>query len=150
MKNAHLSLLNNLKYILCGHVRTLVMLSIFFWTIYLYDLARNCIDKLQLFQWVLIVFLLCLTDKNQADVVEAFIYTSRFLDVLLNNDNPYIEQMVSQIYLTELQLNKTNSFDTEASFLDLDLPIPNGVVSSKSYDKWGDCTFEIVNFPFLE
>ena len=27
-------------------------------------------------------------------------------------DNPYFEQMVSQIYPTELQLNKANSFDT--------------------------------------
>ena len=40
-------------------------------------------------------------------------------DDLLNVDNPYFEQMVSQIYPTELQLNKTNSFDTEAPFWDL-------------------------------
>ena len=32
------------------------------------------------------------------------------LDYLLNIDNPYFEQMVSQIYLTELLLNKTDSF----------------------------------------
>ena len=37
--------------------------------------------------------------------------------------------MVGQIYLTELQLNKTNSFDTEDPFLDLDLSITNGIVS---------------------
>ena len=39
------------------------------------------------------------SDHNQVDVVEAFNYASRYLEVLLNN-NPYFEQMVSQIYLT--------------------------------------------------
>ena len=43
--------------------------------------------------------------------------------------------MVGQIYPTELQLNKANSFDTEASFLDLNLSITNGIVSSRIYDK---------------
>ena len=56
--------------------------------------------------------------------------TSRYLDVLLNIDNPCFEQMVSQIYPTELQLNKANSSDSEAPFLDLDLSITNGKVSS--------------------
>ena len=58
--------------------------------------------------------------------------------------------MVSQIYPTELQLNKANSSDTEASFSDLDLSITNGIVSTKIYDKKDDCNFEIVNFPFLD
>ena len=58
--------------------------------------------------------------------------------------------MVSQIYPTELQLNKANSSDTEAPFLDLNLSIANGIVSSKIYDKWDDFNFEIVNFPFLD
>ena len=64
-------------------------------------------------------------------------------------DNPYFEQMVGQIYPTELQLNKANSSDTEAPFLDLNLSITNGIASSKSYDKRDDSNFEIVNFPFL-
>ena len=72
-----------------------------------------------------------LIDNNQADVVEAFNSTSRYLDDLLNIDNPYFEQMVSQIYPTALQLNKANSSDTEAPFLKLDLSITNGIVSSK-------------------
>ena len=67
---------------------------------------------------------------------------------LLNIDHPYFEQMVSQIYPTELQLNKANSSDTEAPLLDLNLSITNGIVSSKIYDKRDDFNFEIVNFPF--
>ena len=43
--------------------------------------------------------------------------------------------MVGQMYHTELQLNKANSFDTEASFLDLNLSITNGIVSSKIYNE---------------
>ena len=58
--------------------------------------------------------------------------------------------MVCQIYPTELQLNKAISSDTEAPFLDLNLSITNGIVSSKIYDKWDDFNFEIVNFPFLD
>ena len=61
-------------------------------------------------------------------------------------DNPYFEQIVGQIYPTELQLNKTNSSDTEAPFLDLNLSLTNGIVSSKIYDKRDDFNFEIVNF----
>ena len=46
--------------------------------------------------------------------------------------------MVGQIYPTELQLNKANSSDTEAPFLDLDFSITNAIVSSKNYDR-RDC-----------
>ena len=95
-------------------------------------------------------FMLSLSDNNQSDVVEAFNSTSRYLDDLLTIDNPYFEQMVGQIYPTELQLNKANSSDTEAPFLDLNLSITNGIVSSKIYDKRDDFNFEIVNFPFLD
>ena len=91
-------------------------------------------------------FMLSLSDNNQADIIEA----SRYLDDLLNIDNPYFEQMVGQMYPTEFQLNKANSSDTEAPFLDLNLSVTNGIVSSKIYDKLDDFNFEIVNFPFLD
>ena len=51
-------------------------------------------------------FLDSLNHDNQADVIEAFNSTSRYLDDLLNIDNPYFEGMVNQIYPPELQLNK--------------------------------------------
>ena len=60
--------------------------------------------------------MLSLSENNQAYVVEAFNSTSRYLDNFLNIDNPYFAQMVSQIYPTELQFNKANPSDTEASF----------------------------------
>ena len=58
-----------------------------------------------------------LNRDNQADVIEAFNSTSRYLNDLLNIDNPYFEGMVNQIYPPELQLNKTNISDTGAPFL---------------------------------
>ena len=88
--------------------------------------------------------MLSLSDNNQTDIIEAFNSTSIYLDDLLNIDNPYYEQMVGQIYPTELQLNKANSSDPEAPFLDLNLSITNSKVSSKNYDKQDDFNFEIV------
>ena len=60
--------------------------------------------------------------------------------------------MVNQIYPPELhvQLNKANNTDPEAPFLDLNLSIANGFVSSKIYDKRDDFDFDILNFPFLD
>ena len=63
--------------------------------------------------------------ENQAGIIEAFNATSRYLEDLLNIDNIYFDQMVDRIYPTEFQLNKANSSDTEALFLDLNLCISN-------------------------
>ena len=79
-----------------------------------------------------------LSRKNQADIIEAFNSTSRYLDDLLDIDNIYFEHMVDRVYPAELQLSKANSSDTEAPFLDLILSISNGTVSTKIYDKRDD------------
>ena len=89
------------------------------------------------------------TDK-QADIFDALITTSRYLDDILNINNVYFDNMVSQIYPSQLQLNKANTSDTEATFLDLHLSISNDIVSIKIYDKRDDFDFEIVIFPFLD
>ena len=47
-----------------------------------------------------------------------------------------------------LKLNKANTSDTEAAFLDLHLSISNNIVSTEIYDKRDDFDFEIVNIPF--
>ena len=88
---------------------------------------------------------------NQAECIKACNSTSRYLDDLLNIDNPYFEGMVNQIYPPELQLNKANISDTESSFLELHLSVSNAFVSSKIYNKRDDFDFDIiVNFPFLD
>ena len=71
-----------------------------------------------------------------------------YLDDLLNIDNIYFDQIVDRIYPTEL--NRGNSSDTEAPFLNLNLCISNGTVSTKIYDKRDNFDFDIVSFPFLD
>ena len=46
-------------------------------------------------------FMKDLASDNQADVIKAFNSKSRYLDDLLNIDNPYFEGMVNQIYPSE-------------------------------------------------
>ena len=84
-----------------------------------------------------------------AEIIEVFKSTSGYLDDLLNVDNRYFEGMVNRIYPPELQLNKVNTSDIGALFLDLHLSISNGFVSSKIYCKHDGFDFDIVNFPFL-
>ena len=94
--------------------------------------------------------MMSLSDDKQADVNDAFNTTSRYLDDILNINNVYFDNMVSQIYHSELQLNKANTFNTKAAFLDLHLSISNDIVSTKINDKRDEFDFEIVNFPFLD
>ena len=61
-------------------------------------------------------FMTSLSNDNQADIIEAFKSTSRYLDDLLDIDNPHFEGMENQIYPPELKLNKANTSDTEAPF----------------------------------
>ena len=91
-----------------------------------------------------------LSDDKQADVIDAFNTTSRYLDDILNINNIYFDNLVSQICPSKLQLNKANTSDTEAAFLDLHLSISNDIVSTKIYDKRDDFDFKIVNFSFLD
>ena len=92
--------------------------------------------------------MMSLSDDKQADVFDAFSTTSRYLDDNLNINNVYFDNMVSQIYPSELQLNKANTSDKEAAFLELHLSISNDIVSTKIYDKRDDFDFEIVYFSF--
>ena len=47
-------------------------------------------------------FMMSLSDDKQADIVDALNITSRYLDDILNIDNVYFDNMVSQIYPSEL------------------------------------------------
>ena len=61
-------------------------------------------------------FMMFLSDDRQADLMCAFNTTSWYLDNILNINNVYFDNMVSQIYHSELQLNKANTSDTKAAF----------------------------------
>ena len=67
------------------------------------------------------------------------------MDDILNITNIYFNNVLSQIYPSELQSNKAKTSFTKASFSDLHLSNDN--VSTKIYDKRDNFDFEIVNFP---
>ena len=58
--------------------------------------------------------MMSLPDDKQAGIIGAFNTTSRYLDDIFNITNIYFDTFVSQIYPSELQLNKANISDTEA------------------------------------
>ena len=95
-------------------------------------------------------FMMSLSDDKQAKIIHAFNTTPRYFDDILNIKNVYFDNMVSQIYPSEIRLNKANTSYTEAPFLDLHLSISDDIVSTKIYDKRADFDFEIIIFPFLD
>ena len=68
---------------------------------------------------------------------------------LLNIDNPFCDLMASQIFPMELQVNKSNSSDTEISFLNVDLSITNAIVSTLNYNKRDNLIWKQLVFHFL-
>ena len=93
-------------------------------------------------------FMASLSNNKEGEIKQALNSTSRYLDDCFNIDNPYIGSMVCRLYPPELQFNKANLSDTEASVLDLPLCILNRVVSCKIYEKRDDFDFGTVNFLF--
>ena len=89
-----------------------------------------------------------LSGDKQTDNIDAFNTKSRYFNDILNINKIYFDNMVSQKYPAELQLDKPNTSDTEASHLDLHLFISNDIVYTKIYDKRDNFDFEIVNFAF--
>ena len=65
----------------------------------------------------------------------------------MNIDNNCFDSIGTHIYPSELQLNKANVSDIEATFLDSHLSISDGFIKTRIYDKRDD--FDFVNFPFL-
>ena len=52
-----------------------------------------------------------LSDDKQADVIDAFNTTFIYFDNILNINNVYFDNMVSQIYPSEHLLNKARTSD---------------------------------------
>ena len=78
--------------------------------------------------------MMSLSDDKQADVIDAFNTTSRYLDDILNINYVYFDNMIGQIYPSELQLNKANTSDIKAAILNLHLSISYDIVSTKIYE----------------
>ena len=64
----------------------------------------------------LFCFMMSLSDDKQANIIDAFNTTSKYLNDILNINNVYFDSMVSQIYPSEPHLNKANTSNIEAAF----------------------------------
>ena len=60
--------------------------------------------------------MMSLSDDKQTDIIDTLNTESRYLDDILNINNVDFNNMVNQMYPSELQLNKANIYDTEAAF----------------------------------
>ena len=94
-----------------------------------FPIGTNCAPLVA--DLLLFCYEISLSDDNPADIIETFNSTSRYLDDLLNIDNPYFEGIFNKKFSPEQQLNKANTSDTEAPFLSLHLSISNGFACSK-------------------
>ena len=87
--------------------------------------------------------------SNRHDLKDMFNDTFRYLDDIFTIDNPEFEKDIPDIYPAELQLNKANTSDKEASFLKLNIKVTGSDIHTSVYDKRDDFGFPIVNFPWL-
>ena len=94
--------------------------------------------------------MLNLSKSGNLALVEKFNNTFRYIDDILSMDNPVFTDNIQLIYPSELQLNKSDTSDLEASFLDLQLKVNTGKININVYDKRDDFNFKIVNYPFLD
>ena len=95
-------------------------------------------------------FMLGLAKDGDTQKIDAFNKTSRYLDDILNIDNPFFPNLYKNIYPSQLKLNLASTCNTRTSFLDLDISIEQDIITTKIYDKRDDFDFYIVNFPYLD
>ena len=62
-------------------------------------------------------FMSDLQKSKRFDLIDMFNDTSRYLDDIFTIDNPEFEKHISDIYPSEIQLNKANTSDKETSHL---------------------------------
>ena len=94
-------------------------------------------------------FMSNLHKSKQYNLIDIFNDTSRYLDDIFTIDNSQFEKHISDIFPTELQLNKENTSDKETSFLDLNIKVIGSDVHTAVYDKRDDFGFSNVNFPWF-
>ena len=83
-------------------------------------------------------------------LVRSFNLCYRYIDDLIVFNNKKFGDYVKEIYPSQLTVEKANTSDDLANYLDLTFTIEsNNQLYTKLYDKCDDSDFHIVNFPFL-
>ena len=70
-------------------------------------------------------------------------------DLLMTNNDGHMERVMTDIYPKELVLVPDNSDGLSTPFLDLQLVVKKGVISTSIFDKRDAFDFKIINFPTL-
>ena len=92
--------------------------------------------------------MMSLSDDQQAYIIKGFNTTTRYLDDILSIHNTLFDDILIQMYSSELQLNKANTIPKLCYWTCFS--VSNDIVSTKIYDKYGGFDYEIVSFPFLD
>ena len=88
--------------------------------------------------------------KKSKKAIQGFKSCSRYIDdLLLINNYDLMKEVMTEISPKELVLVPNNNNGRTAPFLDLQLLITEGVISTSIYDKRDAFDFPIVNFPSL-
>ena len=124
-KNVHFSLPMCTNILTYGPVKKFVKPLFMFWIIFFIifgtevyrqtigiPMGTNCAPLVAdlILLWYERDFMKSLSRENQADFIEAFNSTSRYLDDLINIDNIYFEHMADRMYPAELHLNNIYPF----------------------------------------
>ena len=87
---------------------------------------------------------------NIKKLARSFNLCYRYMDDLIVFNNKKFGDYVKEIYPSQLTVEKANTSDDLANYLDLIFIIEsNNRLYTKLYDKCDDFDFHIVNFPFL-
>jgi hypothetical protein len=87
--------------------------------------------------------------KNYS-AIHAFKNCCRYIDdLLMTNNDGQMDLVMTDIYPKELVLVPDDSDGLSAPFLDLQLVVKNGVISTSIFDKRDAFDFQIINFPTL-
>ena len=106
--------------------------------------CRSVIFFIYLFFLVLFVKKETLCCPFRTKIRPLLLKVSRYLVDSLNIGNEYLNKCLIQFIRKKLQLNKTNTSNTAAPFLDLNLLTCNDIISTKIYDKRNDFDFDII------
>ena len=88
--------------------------------------------------------------KKNFEVLKCFKGGCRYIDdLLLINNFDLMNEMMCQIYPKELILVPDDGDGKSTHFLDLNICLKDGLISTSIFDKRDSFDFPIVNFPFL-
>ena len=89
-------------------------------------------------------------DNGNIGNLNILVYPFRYQDDLISFESNYVnDNILSNIYPMEMIIKNTNKSISEVSYFDISISITNNQCYYKSYDKWKDFDFKVINYPIL-